>query len=444
MVIPYSTDSPIYHLPVATVLMIVVNIVVFVAYPFQEDVKPTKIIRDQDLQANEDLKKTIRSQKRRKLITEEQYEEQMAKADEHLQTKVIEFGSREPNPYILHYGRGYHPHQWISAHFLHINVIHLIGNLIWLWTFGILVEGKIGWWKFLMVYFGMAIGEGFIEQSLLLGADPVDYPGSLGASSVIFGLVAISLIWAPANDVNCVFLIVVYPIFFTAPVAALSGFYVIWSAVWAMLLMGDNLEIVPTTEFLHALGAVVGFGVGIAMLKLGLVDCEGWDAFSCWGGQKTTIESERTEDPKLEAAYREKESEQIQAGLSQIREIINSKQNPKLAYRAHIKMRQKFENWHLPEPEFLALIKQLSKAKLNEELMLAIKEYLIQGGEREDKVRLKYASLLIERECPSQALAALEKIDQTKLDESQRMMKHKLMSKSKKMKDEGVIDTLDQ
>ena len=54
-------------------------------------------------------------------------------------------------------GRGrLHPIQWVTHNFLHYDVLHLAGNMLFLWSFGIVVEGKLGAFKFLMTY--LAIG----------------------------------------------------------------------------------------------------------------------------------------------------------------------------------------------------------------------------------------------------------------------------------------------
>ena len=82
--------------------------------------------------------------------------------------------------------------------------------MIFLIPFGLLVEGKIGWWKFLLLYFGIGMSECAIEQPLMLGfsltPEQIEYleyagrsaiPGSVGASSAIFGLVVVTMLWHP-------------------------------------------------------------------------------------------------------------------------------------------------------------------------------------------------------------------------------------------------------
>ena len=136
MFFPYGTDAPIYHWPFTTVALIVVNALVLCA----ELASP----------------------------------EQVA-------------------PFILVFGDGLHPVQWITNNFLHAGPFHLVGNMLFLWSFGLVVEGKLGWYKTLAVYLGIGTVYGLIVQSLMLGSSG----GALGASGVIFGSMAMCLVWAP-------------------------------------------------------------------------------------------------------------------------------------------------------------------------------------------------------------------------------------------------------
>ena len=97
------------------------------------------------------------------------------------------------NQLILQYGT-FKPWQWITSNFMHAGIMHLLGNMFCLWGFGLVVEGKIGWWRFLLVYLGIGITQCGLEQTLMLFADE---GGSLGASAIIYGLMAMCMVWAP-------------------------------------------------------------------------------------------------------------------------------------------------------------------------------------------------------------------------------------------------------
>lgn len=174
-------------------------------------------------------------------------------------------------PLALRYGE-WKPWQWVTSVFLHADFIHLAVNMLYLWVFGLVVEGKVGWWRFLAVYGTIAVASNLVEQTLLLGADG----GSLGASGVIFGLIAIAMVWAPENEVECAVVFFV-PAVRTIDITIrdLGLLYVGIELLWA-IFGGFSI----TSEALHLLGFATGLPIGVAMLRRGWVNCEGWDWFS--------------------------------------------------------------------------------------------------------------------------------------------------------------------
>src|SRR5688500_1721165 len=101
MIIPYNTDAPLYHRPFATIGLIAANTLAFVAL----------------------------------------------------------LGHPNVESWMLALGQGLHPLQWITSLFLHDGLMHLLGNMFFLWVFGLVIEGKLGWWRFLLVYLGLGAFE---------------------------------------------------------------------------------------------------------------------------------------------------------------------------------------------------------------------------------------------------------------------------------------------
>jgi len=165
----------------------------------------------------------------------------------------------------------WNPLQWLSSALVHLDVMHLLGNMVFFWVFGLIVEGKLGWWRFLLLLASIAAISGCIEQTIMLGAQG----SSLGLSGVIFGLIAIAWLWAPENEIDV--LLLLFPIFrhFDIKVRTFGLIYL------ALELLGAALnDFAMSTPMLHLLGAAVGAPIGIVMLKKGWVDCEGWDWFT--------------------------------------------------------------------------------------------------------------------------------------------------------------------
>ena len=121
MIIPWGTDAPIYHRPIATIGIIVVNVLAFLLFPYQDHEEWTLVLGD-----------------------------------------------------------GLHPLQWVTNIFMHAGFFQLAGNMLFLWTFGLVVEGKLGWWAFLLVYLGLGVSESAGMQLVVRTDDPHAHAGIVG------------------------------------------------------------------------------------------------------------------------------------------------------------------------------------------------------------------------------------------------------------------------
>jgi membrane associated rhomboid family serine protease len=246
MFIPYSTDAPIYHWPRATVGLIAADVLIHVGR---------------------------------------------------------ELAPQAAEPFALALGEGLHPVQWLTNNYLHADVLHLLGNMLFLWAYGIIVEGKVGWWAMLLLYNVIGLAYGASVQLAYLGAEE---PGLvLGASAAIFGLMAICMVWAPRNELSCFYLFFVGVRLFTGTVEwPIWGFALLQLALEGLgvgvsvLLKGDPMS----SAFLHVSGAFWGLVVGLGMLKLRWVDCEGWDVFSLRDKRKGLAQAWREREVRLDRA----------------------------------------------------------------------------------------------------------------------------------------------
>lgn len=91
-----------------------------------------------------------------------------------------------------------------TAMFMHADLEHLLGNMVYLWAFGRRIEDAAGPWRYLMFYLlaGMIANMG----SELLNPANVDRP-SIGASGAIAGIMGAYLILFPGAKVNCLWLL---------------------------------------------------------------------------------------------------------------------------------------------------------------------------------------------------------------------------------------------
>src|SRR5579884_892383 len=73
-----------------------------------------------------------------------------------------------------------------SSMFLHENLLHIAGNMLFLWVFGSAVEGRLRSVKFVIVYLLCGIGGDLLHEFVVGMYNPALY--SLGASGAIMGI----------------------------------------------------------------------------------------------------------------------------------------------------------------------------------------------------------------------------------------------------------------
>jgi membrane associated rhomboid family serine protease len=384
MFFPYNTDAPIYYLPIITVCMIVLNVVVF----------------------------------------------------------VCSAGSSESELvlcFALEVGNGLHPYQWLTNNFLHGDFMHLLGNMFSFWAFGLVVEGKLGWLKTLSVYLGIGIIYGAFVQIIMLGGD---FGYCLGASAIIFGMMAMCLVWAPENSMECLLLLRFRPFFFEVRIRTLVALS-LFLQIFMLILMGGRLS----SEFLHIVGAFVGFVVGIWLLKSGQVNCENWDIFSIWAGRNRMTDLELIKHEAGQAKTKKRRAEQISKQKKLLLEEIHlaiQNETPFPAFIIMQRMKLKFPNDKIPESDLLQLIRLLIEKQFWLESIEAMNVYLCCYGERSLVVRLNLARVLIRTNKPRAAKRVLTQIDRQLLDDSQTQIFHSLIDYADKtaaaMDQQGIYE----
>ena len=214
MFIPLKDDNPTFRFPYVTVLFIALNILIFVFqmlspeglqhYVFQMGAIPYEIT--------------------------------------HFTSIQVPGITRLPFPLTL-----------ITAMFLHGGLLHLLGNMLYLWIFGNNIEDYLGSVKFFVFYFLAGLGASFAHILF----NPNSQTPMIGASGAIAGVLGAYLILYPrANVMTLVFLfffIRIVPI----PAAIVLGF---WFLLQMMNIgMGGNVA-----WFAH----IGGFLIGILLIRI--------------------------------------------------------------------------------------------------------------------------------------------------------------------------------
>lgn len=92
--------------------------------------------------------------------------------------------------------RDFAPHQLVTSLFQHAGLLHLLGNMIFLFVFGNAINAKLGHAAFLASYFGIGVLEGLVWLAFG-GGD-----ACLGASAAIMSLCGMFLVLYPFNNVQ--------------------------------------------------------------------------------------------------------------------------------------------------------------------------------------------------------------------------------------------------
>jgi membrane associated rhomboid family serine protease len=396
VLIPYNTDAPIYHFPFVTIGLIVVNCIIFAMT----------------------------------LNDPEQME-----------------------GWLLVCGDGLYPFQWLASNFMHAGPAHLIGNMFFLWGFGLVVEGKLGWWRFLLVYLIIGAIFGAIIQTAMLGSEG-GYV--LGASGILFGLMAMALFWAPKNDMSCVLWLGVFSRLVEVPITLFATIYLVLQITFAAL---HHFSL--SSEMLHLTGAGIGTVFGIAFLKLDLVDCEGWDLFNVLKG-RTGVRPEllaetKTAKPREPAPLR---PNPVAHGRAKASPLPSSPEHAQRVVKriehclslddsgsavAHYKT-QRLANpeWKLDEKELLTLIRALHKQSKWSESVRPMADYIQQFPKASIRMQMRLAQILLEvQRRPAKAMKVLAAIDGKKLPPELLPSYKKFLQKAKALREAGELELAD-
>jgi len=147
----------------------------------------------------------------------------------------------------------------ITHQFLHADIFHLLGNMLFLWVFGDNVEDAMGHLKFLVFYLLCGIAGGLVHAALL----PASLSPLIGASGAVAGVIAAYLMLHPRV---LVWVLVFRFIPLRISAAWVLGIWVAWQLVMVALP-----QIGPTAWWAHVGGMVAGAILVLIMRRPGVV-----------------------------------------------------------------------------------------------------------------------------------------------------------------------------
>lgn len=135
----------------------------------------------------------------------------------------------------------------VTALFLHADILHLAGNMIFLYAFGNVLEKELGAGKTYLAFFVGGV------LAFLLGVffyDPSVY--MIGASAAIFTLTAVVLLVKPLK----------FSFLFFMPLGLVAVIYIIYNVLAVQSGMEGNIAYIS-----HVIGFAIGIPLGIVWTK---------------------------------------------------------------------------------------------------------------------------------------------------------------------------------
>ncbi|QDU60919.1 Rhomboid family protein [Planctomycetes bacterium Pan216] len=172
-------------------------------------------------------------------------------------------------------GWAYRPWTLVTYAFLHLEFLHLFGNMLFLFCFGSALNSELGQLRYLGFFLAGCIVSGL--GHVLLSDAPVI--GASGGVCAVTGMVAALY---PRNDVRIGWLVWIFYFVrvgvFECPALVVVGAWFAFD-LYGQFVGGDSS---PVAYGAHLAGSLLGFGLGILMLKLGWVESDGHDLLSAY------------------------------------------------------------------------------------------------------------------------------------------------------------------
>jgi membrane associated rhomboid family serine protease len=146
--------------------------------------------------------------------------------------------------------------------FLHGGILHILGNMWFLWIFGGAVEDRLGAFPYLLFYLVCGIGSGIAQAAFSWGSNVP----AIGASGAISGILGAYVVYFPSSRIFT--LVPLFLFFFTVQIPALV-FIGLWFAV--QFLSGVSAMNSPHAASLGGVAwwaHVGGFVFGLVLAKI--------------------------------------------------------------------------------------------------------------------------------------------------------------------------------
>jgi membrane associated rhomboid family serine protease len=401
MLIPFSIDAPIHHRPYATVGLIVLVLAVH--------------------------------------------------------TYLFGMSEKQAASLILLHGQGLHPTAWLTSPIVDRWTVVLIPNLLCLWFFGLVIEGRLGWWRFLLLFAALAIGLAAIEQFAMLGTQPHPKTGKLssseGLTATVCALAFIASLWAPLGTIHGMWPRYQFRQELTFGTAeALDNYWrevdvpiPYFAIIFASLSLfaGFMFGVGMPPASVQLLAGGIGFIIALVFIRLRIVDSNPWGLVTVFTRPTQNRKAEKFSlDREIARAKRQTHRETTQTLAAQTERVTDliTQQNWADAADTLIAYEQAGEPLHLSQ----ALLTQLAGGLVQqidvERAIPVLGATLERYPQSDPRLRIKLAELLIQHhQRPTLAIRVLQKLPEA-LAGPLAEARDALLQQAEELRQQGVIE----
>lgn len=174
-------------------------------------------------------------------------------------------------------GDGFAWWRTVSYAFLHGGLLHLVGNMLFLWVFGRAVEDRMGRVGFTAFYLGGGAFAGLMHAWLEAGP-------AVGASGAIAAVTGAFLVLFPRTKIKVLWFFILISLVM-APAWFFIGLQIAWNLLAQATGTQGNVAVIA-----HLAGYAYGFTVAFVLLSVGVLKREPYDLFSITSHAKRRAE----------------------------------------------------------------------------------------------------------------------------------------------------------
>ena len=142
----------------------------------------------------------------------------------------------------------------VTSMFLHGSLLHLVGNMFYLWIFGDNVEDALGHIGYLAFY---VVG-GLIAGAAHILVNPTSTLPTIGASGAIAAVLGAYLVLYPASQVRTLIPLGFYMRIALLPASIVLGLWFVFQLFQGLYTMGANADVGGVAIWAHIGGFIVG------------------------------------------------------------------------------------------------------------------------------------------------------------------------------------------